>query len=70
MEDNKSSYRGSSDAQRRAVAKYQSERVENIVVRVPKGKKDYYKSAAAAAGVSLNQFAIAEKNKKIEREGL
>ena len=49
----------SSDAQRKAVAKYQSEKVENITVRVPKGRKDYYKGAASAQGMSLNAFAVA-----------
>ena len=55
-------YKGSSDAQRKAVAKYHSEKVEEIKIRVPKNddcaNKQYYKDAAADYGMSLNQFAI------------
>lgn len=67
MEEKKSTYKGSSEAQRKAIAKYQSEKVEDIKIRVPKGRKDYYKDAAAAAGQSLNQFAIDAMDEKIER---
>ena len=70
MEEKKSTYSGNTEARKRATAKYHKETIETIAVRVPKGKKDYYKSAAAAAGVSLNQFAIAAMDEKIEREGL
>ena len=60
----------SSDAQRRAVSKYQSEKVETIAVRVPKGDKEYYKTAAGAAGLSLNTFAIQAMDEKIKHDGL
>jgi len=63
-------YKGSSDAQRRATMKYQTEKVETIAVRVPKGRKDYYKTVADAAGMSLNQFAIASMDEKISRDKL
>lgn len=59
-----------SEAQRRAVAKYQSEKVEDIRIRVPKGDKTYYKAAAEKSGQSLNQFAITAMQEKIAREGL
>lgn len=34
------------------------QKLDEIKVRVPKGKKDEYKAAAEAAGKSLNQFII------------
>ena len=55
-------------AQKRAAEKYLSEKVENIILRVPKGRKDYYKDAAASADMSLNQFAIEAMDEKIERQ--
>jgi len=68
MEEKKSTYKGSSEAQRKAVAKYQSEKVEDIKIRVPKGRKEYYKDAAASIGQSLNQFAINAMDEKIDRD--
>lgn len=68
MEEKKSTYKGSSEAQRKAVAKYQAEKVEDIKIRVPKGQKDYYKDAAASIGQSLNQFAINAMDEKIDRD--
>lgn len=55
-------YKGSSDAQRKAIAKYQSEKVEDIKIRVPKGEKDYYKNEAQNRNLSLNEFAIRAMN--------
>ena len=64
-------YKGSTEAQRRAVAKFQKEKVDTIAVRVPKGQKDYYKAAADLSGKpSLNQFIIDAMDEKIENEGL
>lgn len=65
-EKKKSAYRGSSEAQRRAVAKYQAEKVEEFKVRVPKGRKDYYKQQAEARGMSLNAFCIYAMDQIIE----
>lgn len=65
-----SKYYGSTDAQRKAVKKYQTEKVETIAVRVPKGKKAYYKDKADSVGQSLNQFAIESMNERIDREKL
>ena len=70
MDEKKNKYKGSSDAQRKAVSKYQKESVDNIAVRVPKGRKEYYKQAAGSAGLSLNQFAIASMDEKIKRDKL
>lgn len=69
-EKRKSVYHGSSAAQRKAVAKYKAEKVEEIRVSVPKGHKSIYKDAAAVRGLSLNQFAIDAMDEKIARSSL
>ena len=70
MTEKKSTYRGYTDAQKRAMEKYHSEKDEDIKIRVPKGRKEYYKDAAATIGQSLNQFAISAMDEKIDRDGL
>jgi len=59
-----STYKGNTPARQKASEKYLSEKVDSIMVRVPKGKKAEVQAAAEAAGLSLNQFcarAILEK---------
>ena len=68
--DNKSAHRGRTDAQRRAVAKYHAQKIDTLAIRVPKGRKEYYKDKAAAAGVSLNNFAVCALDEKIARDHL
>ena len=51
-------YKGSSDAQRKAVSKYQKVKVDNITVRVPKGERDHYSHEAKDRNLSLNEFAV------------
>lgn len=46
-----------SDAQRKATAKYQNNQ-DHIRVHVPKGKKDEYKAHAQSKGMSLNAYII------------
>jgi len=60
-----------SEAQKRATAKWQREKVEEIKFRVPKGKKELYKAHAARGGESLNAFLMraAEKMIKDETDG-
>ncbi len=65
-EEKKSTYKGVTEAQRRAVAKYQKETVEEFKVRVPKGRKAYYKQQAEAHGMSLNAFCIYAMDRIIE----
>ena len=65
MDKKKSTY---TEAQKKAIAKYQTEKVEDIKIRVPKGKREYYKDAAASIGQSLNQFAINAMDEKINRD--
>lgn len=57
------------ESNRRAVALYHS-KLDTIAVRIPKGQKDHYKAAAAAAGMSLNQFAVSAMDEKIDRDDL
>lgn len=45
-----------SDAQKRATAKYQKERVEEIKFRVPKGEKAIIQEYAKRRGESVNSF--------------
>lgn len=45
-----------SDAQRKAVAKYNSANYEQIQVRVKKGEKDIIKAYAESRGESLSGF--------------
>lgn len=63
-------YKGSSDATRRAVAKFHKEKVDTIAFRVPKGEKEKLKDVAERAGVSLNAFISEAVKEKIEKEGL
>ena len=46
------------EAQAKASKKYLAANYEDIKVRLPKGKRDYYKQAAANANESLNSFVI------------
>lgn len=46
------------EAQRKAVAKYH-EKLEDIKIRVPMGKRQMYKEQAWSKGYSLQQYIIA-----------
>ena len=50
------------DAQRRATLKYLSEKTDDVRVRVPKGTKEYWKSAADAEGKSLLNISCSGKH--------
>ena len=60
-------YRGSSDATRRAVAKFHKEKIDTIAYRVPKGEKDRLKDIASQVGLSLNAFIDSAVKEKIDR---
>ena len=47
-----------SEAQKRATAKYMKSNYDDIKLRVPKGQREIYKTAAELAGKSLNQYII------------
>lgn len=58
------------EAQKRATMKYIKENLEEIKIRVPKGKKEEYKAKAESAGKSLTQYIIdlVEEDGKMERK--
>ena len=58
-----------SDAQRRAVAKYNAANYDRVELRLEKGKKDVAKAHAEAQGESLNAFINRAINETMERDG-
>ena len=59
-----------SEAQNKATQKYIKENLEEIKVRVKKGEKERYRSAAENSGMSMAKFFITAAEEKIERDGL
>ena len=57
-----------SKAQQKAVTKYMKENYDVYQIRMPKGKKDSIKSAATAAGESLNQYIIGAVDQRMEQD--
>lgn len=57
-----------SEAQKKAVKKYQTEKTDEFKIRVPKGQKDIIKGHAAQQGESLNQFVIRAIDETIQRD--
>ena len=53
---------------KRAVSKYQKEKLEEIKFRVPKGNKERIQNHAKANGESTNAFIYRAINETIERE--
>lgn len=45
-------------AQRRAVGRYEAANYDKVLVRLPKGDREQIKSAADAAGESLNAYIV------------
>ena len=68
-EEKKSRYTGQTEARRKASAKYLKESVEDIRIRVPKGRKAEIKAHAEAQGESVNAFIVRAVNEAMEREG-
>ena len=56
-----------SEAQRKAVAKYNAAKYEQIQIRVPKGKKAAIQECAQARGESLNAFIVRAIDEAMER---
>ena len=67
-EERKNTYKGQTDARRRATAKYLKETVEDIRIRVPKGQKAVIKAHADRQQESMNQFVIRAINETMERD--
>ena len=63
-------YKGLTNAHREGNARYDKEKIDSIHLRLHKGEKERYKTAADNAGLSLNQFFVTAANEKIERDDL
>ncbi len=57
-----------SEAKKKAIAKWQKEKVEEIKFRVPMGKKDVIKAHAEQCGESVNAFLLRAVNEAMERD--
>lgn len=57
-----------SDAQRRAVRKYDKDKVDIIYLRVPKGQKDIIKEHASTHNESVNEFVARAIRETMERD--
>ena len=62
--------RGYSQAQNRATRKYQKAHLAEIKVWIPIGKKEYYREAAKALDMSMNQLAIQGMDMLIAQSGI
>ena len=58
MVDIMSKYTGYTDRQNKATQKYIKENLEQISFRVPRGKKDEYKTFAESQGMSLTALIV------------
>ena len=56
-----------SEAQKKASVKY-LEKLDEVRIRMPKGKKDDVKAAAVAVGESMNQYIINAVEQRMERD--
>lgn len=61
-----STYKGFTPSRQKANYKYLTEKVDSIMVRVPKGKKEELRAAAKAAGMTLNRFCELALLEKLE----
>jgi len=68
MPEKKSSYTGQTEARRKASAKYLKETVEDIRIRVPKGRKEALQAHAAQREESLNGFVNRAIDEAVERD--
>lgn len=57
-----------SEAQKRATAKWQKEKVEEIKFRVPKGRREVIKAHADSCGESMNAFLVRAVAEAMERD--
>ena len=67
-EEKKSTYRGQTDARRKASAKYLKESVEDVRIRVPKGQKAVITTHAEQQGESMNAFVIRAIDETMQRD--
>lgn len=57
-----------SAAMRKAIAKYQNEKVDTITFRVPKGEKALFQECAMKKNQSLSEYITEAVREKMERE--
>lgn len=57
-----------SEAQKKATAKYMKNKLDDIKVRVPKGKREVYKAYAESKGKSLNALIIELLEKDMQED--
>ena len=57
-----------SEAQKRAVAKYNAANYDTIYLRVPKGERETIKARADSAGESLNGYILQAVRERMEQE--
>lgn len=58
----------SSEALKRAIKKYDQEKVDRIPMRVPKGKKEIIQAHAAQRGESINAFLNRAVDETMDRD--
>lgn len=58
----------SSEAAKRAVKKYDQEKIDRIAMRVPKGKREIIQTHAQEQGESINAFLNRAVDETIERD--
>lgn len=63
-----SKYTGQTPARRKASEKYRTEKIDTILVRVPKGQKEIIQNAASKKDVSLNQFIVDAINDALNKD--
>ena len=57
-----------SEAKKRAIAKYQKEKTDDIRIRTPKGTKDRWRAVAEKEGLSLQRYVIDAVEEKIAQD--
>lgn len=64
-------YKGYTQSQNKATQKYQKENLDQIAIRVPKGKREEYRSYAASQGISLARLIqdLIEADMASKKEG-
>ena len=67
-EEKKSTYKGNTDARRKASRVYLAEKVEDIRIRVQKGQKPIIKAHAESMGESVNSFIVRAINEAMARD--
>lgn len=63
-----STYSGYTPSRKKANEKYLTEKVDNILIRVPKGKKAVIQDAAKQKNISLNQYIVDAIDHAIEQD--